>query len=84
MIHVGSGDEHDEDGGAEQDDARDARHERGQGQRVHEGVSQGEDGQCLPGLTTLFGSCAVQVVLHSVSLQRMSPRICLTNTTTGD
>ena len=51
MIHVGSGDEHDEDGGAEQDDARDARHERGQGQRVHEGVSQGEDGQRLPGWT---------------------------------
>ena len=51
QAHFGPGVEHDEHGGAEQDDAPDAGHQWGQGQRVHEGVSQGEDGQCLPGLT---------------------------------
>ena len=70
----GSGVEHNEHGGAEQDDAPDAGHRRRQGQRVHQGVPQGEDDQCLPGLwlgskgfnphlifdlTNIFDACSI-------------------------
>ena len=53
FVNSEPGVEHDEHGGAEQDDAPDAGHGRGQGQRVHQRVPQGEDGQCLPGLTMI-------------------------------
>ena len=70
----GSGVEHNEHGGAKQDDAPDAGHRRRQGQRVHQGVPQGEDDQCLPGLwpgskgfnphlifdlTNIFDACSI-------------------------
>ena len=59
MINLVPGVEHDEHGGAKQDDAPDAGHRWGQGQCVHKRVSQGEDGQCLPGLIILHCPCDV-------------------------
>ena len=46
---LASGAEHDVPDGAEHPDAHDAGHRGRQGQRVLQGVPQGEDGQCLPG-----------------------------------
>ena len=46
---IAEGAEHDVPDGAEHPDAHDAGHRGGQGQRLLQGVPQGEDGQRLPG-----------------------------------